>query len=69
MGGTLPASFDRGSGAFLGYPKGLLLYFFTGAGAELPVLWPVMPAIQALLGDGPYAIIPSPGFQTQLKLA
>ena len=26
MGGTLHASFDRGSGALPGYPKGLLLY-------------------------------------------
>ena len=44
-------------------------FFFTGAGAELPVPWSVMLAIQALLGDGPYAIIRSPGLQTQLKLA
>jgi len=43
-------------------------FFFTGAGAELPALWSMMLVIQALLGDGPYAIIPSLGFQTQLKL-
>ena len=44
-------------------------FFFTGAGAELPVVWSLMLMIQALLGDGLYAVIPSPGFRTQLKLA
>ena len=31
-------------------------YFFTAAGAELPIVWAVMLVIQALLGDGAYAI-------------
>ena len=61
---TLPLI--AGAAQFWAIRKG---FYFTGAGAELPVLWSVMLAIQALLGDGPYAITPSPGFQTQLKLA
>jgi putative oxidoreductase len=34
-------------------------FFFTGAGAELPVVWSVMLVVQVLLGDGPYAVVPS----------
>jgi putative oxidoreductase len=31
-------------------------YFFTAAGAELPIVWTVMLVVQALLGDGAYAL-------------
>jgi putative oxidoreductase len=34
-------------------------FYFTAAGCELPVLWTVMLLVQALLGDGPYALKPS----------
>ena len=37
-------------------------FFFTGAGAELPVLWAVALLVQAGLGDGAYALVPSPPF-------
>ena len=30
-------------------------FFFTAAGAELPIVWGLGLIIQALLGDGPYA--------------
>jgi len=31
-------------------------YFFTAAGAELPIAWSIMLLVQAMLGDGAYAI-------------
>jgi putative oxidoreductase len=31
-------------------------FYFTAAGAELPVVWSIMLVLQALLGDGPYAV-------------
>jgi putative oxidoreductase len=31
-------------------------FYFTGAGAELPMVWSVMLILQAMLGDGAYAI-------------
>jgi putative oxidoreductase len=34
-------------------------FFFTGAGAELPVTWSPLLIVQILLGDGPYAVVPS----------
>jgi putative oxidoreductase len=37
-------------------------FFFTGAGAELPTLWAIALIVQAGLGDGAYALIPSPAF-------
>ena len=33
-------------------------FFFTAAGAELPLVWAVMLLVQALLGDGAYALGP-----------
>ena len=33
-------------------------FYFTGAGAELPLAWSVMLIVQALLGDGAYAVAP-----------
>ena len=37
-------------------------FFFTGAGAEMPILWAVALLAQAGLGDGAYALVPSPAF-------
>jgi putative oxidoreductase len=37
-------------------------FFFTVAGAELPVLWAVALLVQAGIGDGAYALVPSPRF-------
>lgn len=31
-------------------------FYFTGAGAELPLVWSVLLALQAMLGDGPYRL-------------
>jgi putative oxidoreductase len=31
-------------------------FYFTAAGAELPIAWSIMLILQALLGDGPYAV-------------
>jgi putative oxidoreductase len=31
-------------------------FYFTAAGAELPVVWSIMLILQALLGDGRYAV-------------
>jgi putative oxidoreductase len=31
-------------------------FFFTGAGGELPVVWSVLLIVQAVLGDGAYAV-------------
>jgi len=36
-------------------PQGLLFYF-TAAGCELPVVWSIMLLVQAFLGDGPYVV-------------
>ena len=30
-------------------------FYFTAAGAELPIVWSIMLILQAMLGDGPYA--------------
>jgi len=35
-------------------------FFFVSAGAEMPILWSVALITQAMLGDGAYALIPSP---------
>jgi putative oxidoreductase len=37
-------------------------FFFTAAGAELPILWTVGLLVQAGLGDGAFALKPSPQF-------
>jgi putative oxidoreductase len=37
-------------------------FFFTSAGAELPVLWTVGLLVQAGVGDGAYALKASPAF-------
>ena len=35
-------------------------FFFGGGGGEFPVAWAIMLAVQALAGDGAYALKPSP---------
>jgi putative oxidoreductase len=40
-------------------------FYFTAAGAELPLAWSVMLIVQALLGDGAYAAAPL--FRLRLK--
>ena len=35
-------------------------FYFTAAGGELPLVWAALLALFAMLGDGPYAIAPSP---------
>jgi putative oxidoreductase len=37
-------------------------FYFTAAGAELPTLWAVALIVQAGLGDGAFALVPSPPF-------
>jgi putative oxidoreductase len=45
-------------------------FYFTGAGAELPVAWSVMLVAQILLGDGPYAVVSSTmGRTSALKMS
>jgi putative oxidoreductase len=31
-------------------------FYFTGAGCEFPVVWGILLLVQALVGDGPYAV-------------
>lgn len=38
-------------------------FYFSGAGAELPVVWSIMLILQAMLGNGPYAV----GWVTRLR--
>ena len=59
---TLPLI--AGAAHFWAIRKG---FFFTGAGSELPIVWSVMLVVQALLGDGLYAVVPSLGPRSELK--
>jgi putative oxidoreductase len=45
-----------GAAQFWAIRKG---FYFTGAGAELPVAWSALLMVQVLLGDGSYAAVPS----------
>ena len=38
-------------------------FYFTQAGAELPLVWLALLVIHAVLGDGAYALAPSPGLR------
>ena len=38
-------------------------FYFTKAGAELPMVWVALLGIQALLGDGAFALVRSPGWR------
>ena len=37
-------------------------FYFTKAGAELPLIWLALLALQAIMGDGSYALVRSPGW-------
>ena len=36
-------------------------FYFTHAGAELPLVWLALLGLQVMLGDGPFALVASPG--------
>jgi putative oxidoreductase len=40
-------------------------FYFTAAGAELPVVWSIMLFLQILLGDGPYAVTWAPKMKSR----
>ena len=42
-----------GAAQFWAVRKG---FYFTGAGAELPLVWSVLLALQVMLGDGPFRL-------------
>lgn len=44
-------------------------FYFTAAGAELPIVWSMMLLVQALLGDGPYSVTSRSASSTQGALA
>jgi putative oxidoreductase len=46
-----------GAAQFWGARKG---FYFTKGGAELPLVWLALLGLQALLGDGRYALVRSP---------
>lgn len=52
-----------GAAQFWAVRKG---FFFTGAGCEMPLTWATLLVVQALLGDGPYALVKSPDFRSVL---
>ncbi|HTK36229.1 MAG TPA: DoxX family membrane protein [Caulobacteraceae bacterium] len=41
-------------------------FYFTGAGAELPLVWLALLGLQVMLGDGVYALAPSPDLRKLL---
>jgi putative oxidoreductase len=45
-------------------------FYFTAAGCELPVVWTILLLVQVMLGDGPYALKPSPlpGISTRQRV-
>jgi len=44
-------------------------FYFTKAGAELPLVWLALLGIQAVVGDGAYALVRSPSFRSLAGLA
>jgi putative oxidoreductase len=44
-------------------------FYFTDAGAELPLVWLALLGLQVVLGDGPYALVASPTPRRRLKVA
>lgn len=42
-------------------------FYFTKAGAELPLVWLALLGLQAFMGDGAYAFLRSPGWRTLAK--
>lgn len=41
-------------------------FYFTAAGAELPLVWLALLGIQAVAGDGPAALVPTPDWRMLL---
>ena len=39
-------------------------FYFTKAGAEFPLVWAALLCIQAVLGDGPFAVLRSPSLNS-----
>ena len=52
-----------GAAQFWAVRKG---FYFTGAGCEMPLTWAILLGIQALLGDGPFALVKSPDLRSIL---
>ncbi len=50
-----------GAAQFWAVRKG---FYFTAAGAELPLVWLALLGIQAVAGDGPFALAPSPHWRS-----
>ena len=44
-------------------------FYFTAAGAELPLVWLALLGLQAVAGDGPAALVPTPDLRAVLKRA
>jgi putative oxidoreductase len=42
-------------------------FYFTSAGAELPLVWTALLFVQAVLGDGTFALLRSPGWRAALQ--
>jgi putative oxidoreductase len=43
-------------------------FYFTDAGAELPLVWLALLGLLVVLGDGPYALVASPSPRRLLRL-
>ena len=54
-----------GAAQFWAVRKG---FYFTKAGAELPLVWLALLGIQAVAGDGRYALVRSPSLRALLRL-
>ncbi|HEY3815287.1 MAG TPA: DoxX family protein [Caulobacteraceae bacterium] len=39
-------------------------FYFTGGGGELPLVWLALLGLQAVVGDGPYALVRSPDWRS-----
>jgi putative oxidoreductase len=42
-------------------------FYFTNAGAELPLVWTVLLCVQAVIGDGAFALLRSPGWRAAVQ--
>lgn len=42
-------------------------FYFTNAGAELPLVWLALLGLQVMLGDGAFALVPSASFTSALS--
>jgi putative oxidoreductase len=44
-------------------------FYFTHAGAEAPLIWLALLALQVMIGDGPWALVASPDPRRLLRIA